>query len=324
MNKIGGEDMPKKVLIFCDPGIDDAMALLLAFFINEIEIIGIVADYGNVPKEMAVQNAHFLKHETKNRNIKVFGGSEQPLTGAPPAFFTNVHGKQGLGPIIPKENVTNGEMENFFEVIPLIEQYKDELIIVSLGRLTSLAILFILCKQLMKQIKSYYVMGGAFLHPGNVTPISEANFYGDPTAANIVLHSTANMYIYPLNVTQYSVITPEMAEYIEAKGKAPLVKPLFDHYYYGYYKDALPHLKGSPFHDTMPILALLDNSMFTYHKSPIVVMTESYAQGTSIGEFRSLGESKPFIDWPSHQIAIDFDYNCFFKHFMSLMTGEQF
>ncbi len=62
------------------------------------------------------------------------------------------------------------------------------------------------------------------------------------------------MYIYPLNVTQYSVITPEMAEYIEAKGKAPLVKPLFDHYYYGYYKDALPHLKGSPFHDTMPIL----------------------------------------------------------------------
>ena len=50
-------------------------------------------------------------------------------------------------------------------------------------------------------------MGGAFLHPGNVTPISEANFYGDPTAANIVLQSTANMYIYPLNVTQYSIIT---------------------------------------------------------------------------------------------------------------------
>ena len=89
-------------------------------------------------------------------------------------------------------------------------------------------------------------MGGAFLHPGNVTPISEANFYGDPTAANIVLQSTANMYIYPLNVTQYSIITPEMAEYIEAKGKAPLVKPLFDHYYYGYYKDTLPHLKGAP------------------------------------------------------------------------------
>lgn len=52
--------MPKKVLIFCDPGIDDTMALLLAFFIDEIEIVGIVADYGNVPKKMAVENAHFL------------------------------------------------------------------------------------------------------------------------------------------------------------------------------------------------------------------------------------------------------------------------
>ncbi len=111
---------------------------------------------------MAVENAHFLTSEVKGRNIKIFGGSERPITGAPPAFFTDVHGKQGLGPIIPKVNVTNEEMENFFEVIPLIEQYKDELIIVSLGRLTSLAILFIVCKQLMEQVKSYYVMGGAF------------------------------------------------------------------------------------------------------------------------------------------------------------------
>ncbi|MEA1010282.1 MULTISPECIES: nucleoside hydrolase [Bacillus cereus group] len=316
--------MSKKVLIFCDPGIDDTIALLLAFFIDEIEIVGIVADYGNVPKEMAVQNAHFLKQKSKNRDIKIFGGSERPLNGSPPAFFTDVHGKEGLGPIIPNEKLQNGEMENFFEVIPLIEQYKDELVIVSLGRLTSLAILFILCKNLMQQIQSYYVMGGSFLHPGNVTPISEANFYGDPIAANIVLQSASNMYIYPLNVTQYSIVTPDMAEYIEAKGKAPLVKPLFDHYYYGYYKGTLPHLKGSPFHDTIPILALFDNSMFTYHQSPIVVMTESYAQGATIGEFRSLVQPKPFIDLPSHQIAIDFDYNRFFKHFMSLMTGEKF
>lgn len=125
INKIGGEHMPKKVLIFCDPGIDDTMALLLAFFIDEIEIVGIVADYGNVPKKMAVENAHFLTNEVEGRNIKIFGGSERPITGAPPAFFTDVHGKQGLGPIIPKENVTNEEMENFFEVIPLIEQYKN-------------------------------------------------------------------------------------------------------------------------------------------------------------------------------------------------------
>ena len=70
---------------FCDPGIDDTMALLLAFFIDEIEIIGIVADY-DVPKKWRTK-CSFFNNETKNRNIKIFGGSERPLTGAPPAFY---------------------------------------------------------------------------------------------------------------------------------------------------------------------------------------------------------------------------------------------
>lgn len=100
------------------------MALLLAFFIDEIEIVGIVADYGNVPKKMAVENAHFLTNEVEGRNIKIFGGSERPITGAPPAFFTDVHGKQGLGPIIPKENVTNEEMENFLKLFLLLNSIK--------------------------------------------------------------------------------------------------------------------------------------------------------------------------------------------------------
>lgn len=62
------------------------MALLLAFFIDEIEIVGIVADYGNVPKN-GRRKCSFFNNETKNRNIKIFGGSERPLTGAPPAFL---------------------------------------------------------------------------------------------------------------------------------------------------------------------------------------------------------------------------------------------
>ena len=117
----------------------------------------------------------FLRMKQRIEILRYLVGQSVHLL-VPHLLFTDVHGKQGLGPIIPKGNVTNGEMENFFEVIPLIEQYKDEVIIVSLGRLTSLAILFIVCKQLMKQIKSYYIMGGAFLHPGNVTLFLKQTF----------------------------------------------------------------------------------------------------------------------------------------------------
>ncbi|MDR4288184.1 nucleoside hydrolase, partial [Bacillus thuringiensis] len=94
--------------------------------------------------------------------------------------------------------------------------------------------------------------------------------------------------------------------------------------YYGYYQDALPPLTGSPFHDPIPILALMDNSMFTYLKSTIVVITGYASQGASIGQFLSLVSQTPFIEWPVHQIASDFDYNRCFKHLMSLITGEQF
>lgn len=69
----------------------------------------------------------------------------------------------------------------------------------------------------------------------------------DPIAANIVLQSASNMYIYPLNVTQYSIVTPDMAEYIEAKGKASLVKPLFDHYYYRILRKNFTTIKRLPF-----------------------------------------------------------------------------
>ena len=85
--------MPKKFSFF-DPGIDDTMALLLAFFIDEIEIVGIVADYGNVPKN-GRRKCSFFNNETKNRNIKIFGGSERPLTGAPPAFLRMYMGNRG-------------------------------------------------------------------------------------------------------------------------------------------------------------------------------------------------------------------------------------
>lgn len=142
--------MFKKVFIFCDFGIDDMMVFFLVFFIDEIEIVGIVVDYGNVLKKMVVENVYFFNNEIKNRNIKIFGGLECFFIGVLFVFFMDVYGKQGFGLIILKVNVINGEMENFFEVIFFIEQYKDELIIVSLGRFIFLVILFIMCKQLMK------------------------------------------------------------------------------------------------------------------------------------------------------------------------------
>ena len=97
------------------------------------------------------------------------------MTAEEPLFFPEIHGDHGLGPINPPE-MRICKRENFCELIKLIEPCPEDIIIVATGRLTTLATLFLLYPNIMDRICSYYIMGGAFLFPGNVTPVSEANF----------------------------------------------------------------------------------------------------------------------------------------------------
>ncbi len=155
--------MVKKVLLFGDIGIDDTVALIYAWLNKEVEIVGgLVADYGNVSREDAMSNIYYvMKLFNFPRDIPVILGAEVPLTGEQPTYYPEIHGIRGLGPIVPNDDEYELKIENFFEIVSIIENYKDEeLIIVNIGRLTSLATMFILYNDLMKNIKEYYIMGG--------------------------------------------------------------------------------------------------------------------------------------------------------------------
>ncbi|HDR7794323.1 TPA: nucleoside hydrolase [Bacillus luti] len=316
--------MSKKVVFFTDAGIDDAIALIMAIFAEEIEVVGIVADYGNISKDFAAKNLKFLTEITEKKPVPIFNGADYPLTSNAPHFYPDVHGVHGLGPIIPEENFHNIQSKDFFDLLNLIEKHQEDLIIVNIGRLTSLSILFVLHKEIMTSIKSYYIMGGAFLHPGNVTPLAEANFYDDPIAANLIFNYAANVSVYPLNVTQYALITPEMVDYIDKIGKSKLIKPMLNHYYYEFYKKIFPKLEGAPVHDLMPVMAIIDDMIFKYHESPIYVLNNDLARGQSCADFRSSIQEEEFINRPKQRIAIDFDYNRFFNRFMTTMTDVPF
>ncbi|MEN1938573.1 nucleoside hydrolase [Paenibacillus sp. 102] len=315
--------MGKKVLFFGDIGIDDAIALIFTYLTDKIDIVGIVADYGNVSREIAARNVRYLAGKIGKMDIKIMGGAQRSMTGEVPVYYPEIHGFHGLGPIVPPSDIPAEELENFFGVIEIIERYKEEIIIVNTGRLTSLATMFILYGDLMKQIKSYYIMGGAFLYPGNVTPVSEANFYGDPVAANLVFKYAKNVSIYPLNVTQRAIVTPEMVNYIHSKGKTDLVKPLLD-YYYDFYKKRVPNIQGSPVHDILPLMGIMYDDMFTYYESQILIAENGTARGQSVGDFRNFFTPENLDNRPRQRVAVNFDYNKFFKEFMTVMTKEQF
>lgn len=314
--------MRKKVLFFGDLGIDDTVALIYAFLKDKIDIVGIVADYGNAPRMETTRNVRYVLQRMGRVDIKIFGGAERPMTGEVPTFYPEVHGPFGLGPINP--GLEPKELENFFEVINLIEKYKNELIIVNTGRLTSLATLFILYEGRMKNVQSYYIMGGSFLSPGNVTPVAEANFHGDPVAANIVMKYAKNVSIYPLNVTQNAIVTPEMVNYIHFKGKTQLLKPLLDYYYFQFYQKKVPGIQGSPVHDALTLIAIDRDDVFTYYRSAVVIDTTDAARGQSIGDFRLIDTPESFAGRPQHRIAINLDYKEFYREFMTVMTGEKF
>lgn len=317
----------KKVLIFSDFGVDDIIALIYAYYSSEIEIVGIVADYGNIPKEDALRNIEFLNEVTGVR-LPTFGGAYTPLTGIEPAYFAEIHGPAGMGFIVPPDNgVAEEAIENFYEVIPLIEKYKGELIILSVGRLTSLATIMVLAPNAIKDVKEFYIMGGAFLPPGNITAVAEANFYGDPYAANLVLKkSPKKLRILPLDVTKYALFSPgtinSLHQQFEQAGDRPgtLIKPMFD-YYYSFYRRTYPNLSGAPIHDLLAMWAISDQAKIQYKDVPVTIgVNLGNTFGQSIGDFR---EGKEKEKWPVHQIAAAFHYPSFFNHILETFKPRE-
>lgn len=317
----GGISLVKKVLLFGDIGIDDTVALIYASLTEEIEIVGIVADYGNVSRDKAVSNIYYLlKVFNFPPGIPVIRGAEVPLTGEQPTFYPEIHGEHGLGPIIPDDN-HDIQIENFLDIVNIIEKNKDELTIVNIGRLTSLATMFILYNDLMSSVKEFYIMGGAFWIPGNITTVAEANFHGDPYAANIVLKYAENMTIFPLNATRKAIVTPGMVDYIDHFGKAKIFKSLME-FYTRFYQERDPSLQGSPIHDALTLMGTVVPEIFTFETYPVIVVNdlEGPARGQSIADNRPYPERS---EEKSHRIAFDINYDIFFHNFLSIMTGQQ-
>ncbi|WP_299737774.1 nucleoside hydrolase [uncultured Rossellomorea sp.] len=319
----------KKVLVISDFGIDDIVAVLYAYYSDTIEIVGIVSDYGNVSKESALNNVKYLQGLTGITDIPVIRGAVSALTGAQPQFYPEVHGISGLGPIIPEQiELDSYEIsENFYEINALIDKYAGELFIFSAGRLTSLATAFVLYPETMKKVKEFYVMGGAFHVPGNVTPTAEANFFGDPYAANILIQlAPKKIHLIPLDVTMYALITPSMIDslheyYLKSNDKVgQIIKPMVD-YYYDFYKKTYPDISGSPLHDLLVIWALADGEKMIFEEVPIrVAVNTGCTFGQSIGDFRQSKEKAP---WRVHKIAKQFNYGQFITEvFATFKSGS--
>ena len=177
------------LLIDTDPGVDDALALLMAFNDQRHDVIGLTIAAGNVGLGHTVRNALKLCEISGRTDIPVFAGAPEPLLHpAPDAGY--VHGQDGFGDIGYDAPAKQAETEHAaLAILRLSHEHAGKLLLVALGPLTNIALALKLDPTLPQRIARFVVMGGAVTGHGNITPAAEFNFYFDPEAAHLVFEA---------------------------------------------------------------------------------------------------------------------------------------
>ncbi|MDZ7762348.1 MAG: nucleoside hydrolase [Desulfovermiculus sp.] len=185
--------MPLSVLIDTDPGVDDALALLLALNSPELEVKAITTVCGNVDVHTATSNLFTVLKLLPGPCPVLAKGAERPLVREP-CFANHVHGQNGLGGTTAdtgaaKPPLALSEREAGDEILHQIEVSPEPLTIITLGPLTNMALALDRDPDLGRKIRGMIMMGGAYIGPGNITPAAEFNIFADPDAANLVFRS---------------------------------------------------------------------------------------------------------------------------------------
>ncbi|KAF1042081.1 MAG: Pyrimidine-specific ribonucleoside hydrolase RihA [Herbaspirillum frisingense] len=209
MNQTTSQHHAIPVIIDCDPGIDDALALLLAAGSSEIGLRAITTVAGNRPVQTTSHNARKILDLAGLHEVPVYAGAQRPLYGSE-ARCNLVHGEDGLGGVqLPEQRPIAGEHAANALVRLLQDAEAGSIELVAIGPLSNLAMAELLAPGILRRARRLLVMGGALRVPGNITPTAEFNFYADPLAADIVMRSGAQIVLFPLDVTHQAIMSAD-------------------------------------------------------------------------------------------------------------------
>ncbi len=273
----------KKIIIDCDPGHDDAIALLLAAKAAQIEILGVTTVAGNSELHNTTNNARKVLDYAGYTGIDVYAGCDRPmmrdlfrLTGA------IIHGENGLGgPNIPAPVTPVKEEHAVDYLIRSLRNSDEKIILVVTGPMTNIAVAMQKAPDIKDKIDRIIMMGGAVLEPGNITSSAEFNIFVDPEAAKIVLNSGCELYLITLDVTMKAVFYEEDIETLRSQGDniSKLVASLLDFFADTHVKHF--GFKACPIHDALCIAILIQENLITFQK---VFLDVSLHDPLTIGE----------------------------------------
>ena len=235
--------MSTPILLDCDPGHDDAIALLLALASPELELLGVTTVAGNQTVEKTTANAIRVL-ELVGADVPVAAGAGRPLVREP-YVAAYVHGETGLdGPDLPPARREPVEQH----AVDFLAERVDGTTLVATGPLTNVALLLAREQERPERI---VLMGGAIAE-GNVTPAAEFNIWADPEAAARVFSSGLDVTMVGLDVTHQALLTDEHAARLRDNGRVgSVVADLLD--FYGVFHKQVYDFDGSPIHDAVAV-----------------------------------------------------------------------
>ena len=289
--------MKKKIILDCDPGHDDAVAIMLATAHNNIEILGITCVAGNATLANTKINALKVCSLISDVEIPIFAGADKPL------YYDlitaeHVHGKSGLDTDGQPINITKGyniqEMHAVDFIINTCHEQSDPIYICPLGPLTNIALALQKDPSIKPKIKEIVFMGGAAMCLGNITPIAEFNIYVDPHAANIVLNSDIKIVMFGLDVTHKVNVNDRIINDIRSNlNKSSLLFAELMNFYSKTHRKVF-EIDESPLHDPCVIGYLIDENIFSGKFVNVQVEEDSLlTRGKTVTDWLNVTKRKP-------------------------------
>ena len=273
--------MVKQIIIDTDPGIDDALAILLALASPELSLEGLSIVHGNCSLEQATKNGLSVLELAKASHIPLARGCELPLV-QPSLLAPETHGNTGLGYAkLPEPRIKPTIQHGSDFLIEKVMSDPGEITIVAVGPLTNVAMALRKEPNFAKSVKELIIMGGAIRHEGNTTALAEFNVYVDPHAAHIVFHAGIPTTLVPLDVTYKCVLTAQDVERL-LKIDSPVPPFIRDTTnFYMEYHDSFQGIKGCIINDPLALALTFAPELCDYEELPVDV---DISGGVSMGK----------------------------------------
>ncbi|WP_298075625.1 nucleoside hydrolase [uncultured Corynebacterium sp.] len=279
--------MTQKIILDCDPGHDDAIAMLLAWGNPNLDLLAVTTVAGNQTLEKVTKNALALARVGNITGIPFAAGADRPLV-APQIIPEEIHGDSGLdGPQLPAAGIELDTRHAVNLIADIIrENEPGSVTLVPTGALTNIALFARMYPELVERVGGVTLMGGAH-HAGNMTPSAEFNILADPEAAKIVFGAGWPVTMVGLDVTHKVLATPQRMEQLAEVDTdvAKFIAELVEFFGGAYMKER--HYPGPPMHDPLAVAAVADPQVVRTILAPIDVETKGeLTRGATIVDLR--------------------------------------